>query len=424
MEVRFDIQQKHNSELWQIYMYVSDVSFKPEVKYYTGRRIKEKDWSGKKGKGIIHNALNSRLSSLEGMARSIFNDLEKEKKLNREDFTNRLLIADGKPHRVKKQTSDKNFWDNWRDYEEISKTRVSKITKRTLSRGTIIRILQAGRNLEKFEKQYKYVLTPYSLTSEFFEKLRKFYIGDSKGDLGNTVNSFSDLAKHVKHFAKWLHKRYPDSPRDFEEFEKHEEYDEENIQPLHPDEVKLLWDLDLSKIDGYEDSYYIFMNQLSYGLRISDHNTFTFSDFKDFSRVVYGHNIQGRLLTFKNVKSRSSCNVPLVDNDIFRPQFMYDRFYSIGRIPRIKGDTLNRHLDIIAKAAGITRIRVMSKTARKTFATLWLLLGMEMNEVMKMGGWKSEKAFRAYVGIDRSDLFLKSTYIKESQDRASYLRVS
>jgi hypothetical protein len=426
MKVRFGIQQKHNSDLWQIFLFVSDKAFKPEVKYFTGRMIKPLEWNKKsyRGKGGIHGDLNSRLSSLDGIAKSIFSDLEKEKKLGRVEFINRLLIADGKEDRVKKNTSDKTFWEHWKEYEELSKTRVSKITKRTLSQGTLTRVAQAGRNLKKFEDKFNYKLTPFNLTSTFYENLRRFYIGDGENDLGNTVNSFSDLAKHVKHFAKWLHKRFPDSPRDFEDFERYEDYDEENIQPLQPDEVMKLWNLDLDKIKGYEDSYYIFMNQLSYGLRISDHNFFQFSDLKDFKRVIFGHQIEGKILSFKNVKSRSSCNVPLVDNEIFRPEFMYNKLKGLGYIPRIEGDTLNRHLEKIAAAAEIDRIRLMSKTARKTFATLWLLLGMEIYEVMKMGGWKSEKAFRAYVGIDRSDLFLKTSYIKESQDRAAYLRVS
>jgi hypothetical protein len=416
MQIRFALQHKNNTIEWQIFMYVSDPQFKPEVKYYTGRKIKPICWNGKdKGKGSIFNSLNSRLSSLQGLAHSVFDELEKEKKVNREEFKNRLLKADGKEHRIKRQTGDKTFWEHWKEYEELSKTRTSKITKRKLSKGTLILIAQAGRNLVKFEKAYKYTLTPYTLTAGFYEKLRQFYIGDEEDDLGNTVNSFSQLAKHIKHFCKWLHKRYPDSPRDFEEFERYEGYDEENIQPLYPDEVFKLWNLDLSLIPGLENSYYIFMNLLSCGLRISDHNFFQFTDIRNFKRNVFGVNIEGELLSFRNIKSRSSCNVPLVDNEIFRPSFMYKKFLEMGEIPRIEGEDLNKDLETIGLKAGITRIRITSKTGRKTFGTQWLKMGMDTYEVMKMGGWKSEKAFRAYVGIDRSDLFIKSTHIQERE---------
>lgn len=420
MEVTFIIQQKRNPDLWQIFMKVTDKAFKPPVKYYTGRKINpsDKHWDKKKYKGIgtDYNSLNSRLRSLEGMALTIFDGLEKEANIDRTEFINRLCIMDGKEDRVK-VLEEKTIWSYLNDFYKFSENKISKSTKQKLSEGSLKRVEVMINNLKKFDEAYSYELTPYKIaTEDFYNKFAKFFTGSDEGDLGNATNSLSDPINHIKQFCKWLRKQIKDLPMDWEEFQRPSDYDEDDIDALLPEEIARLWNLDLSLMPQVEMSYWIGMNMLSSGMRISDHN---FYDENSHIINVEGQKVSGKFISFKNVKAGTECNVPLIDDDFFRPAFVHRKFKELyGSKPTKTSHDFNRDLPVILKAARISRVfkKDKSRIFRKSFATNRLRQGYEIYEVMKMGGWRDEKQFRRYAGIDKVDI-LKSVLKKQKENK-------
>lgn len=392
MEVTFILQQKNKSKLHQIFMVVSDRGLKPQVKYYTGRRIlPSKDhWNKSKYKGVgsYYNGLNSRLSSLEGMARNVFDQLEKECKIGRDEFIRRLLIMDGKEHRTKKD--NKNFFDCFEQFIEESKSRVNPVTGESLVSKTIAHYQSCLNILKEFDPSLSFE----TIDMKFYAKFRTWFLEK------RNQNTFGGKIRMIKTFLSWA--IYQGLPVNiiYKKFERPQKYSD--AEPLTAEELISLWNLKLELNPELRKPLDIFLFLCSTGLRISDYNSLKPEYFK------------GDHIKIKSQKTSGECIIPFFDDHYFRPKFIYDKYK--GKLPTLSGQKLNPCLTKIAGVAKIKRIDITSKTGRKTFATLKLLSGVSAFTIMRSTGHRDYKSFRAYVGISPDDV------IKENKEKATYLK--
>ena len=131
------------------------------------------------------------------------------------------------------------------------------------------------------------------------------------------------------------------------------------------------------------------------GLRISDAN-----------RLAPRHlDYTGQLVRIKAGKTQLPCVIPFLDDDVFRPVALVEKYRPLGLATCLPvGTGLDEYLPTVAGLAGLTRLALTSKVGRKTFVTLKLSQGVPRSTVMQATGHKTEKSFNRYAGIDEEEL--------------------
>lgn len=111
------------------------------------------------------------------------------------------------------------------------------------------------------------------------------------------------------------------------------------------------------------------------------------------------------VVRLKAGKTQLPCVVPFLDDDVFRPVALIEKYRPLGLDTCLPvGTGLNDYLPTVARLAGLTRIALTSKVGRKTFVTLKLAQGVPRTTVMQATGHKTESSFNRYAGIDEEEL--------------------
>jgi len=115
----------------------------------------------------------------------------------------------------------------------------------------------------------------------------------------------------------------------------------------------------------------------------------------------YAHHV----VRLKAGKTQLPCVVPFLDNDVFRPVALIEKYCPLGLATCLPvGTGLDDYLPTVARLAGLTRIALTSKVGRKTFVTLKLAQGVPPTTVMPAAGHRTKSSFNRYVGIDEAEL--------------------
>lgn len=393
-EIHFYLRDKRTAKAkhenkptpFQIEMHIHCGLPKPVV-LYTGERIFPEDWNKKTGraKGKEYDHINRRIMELRRKAEDVYYELKNREILTWDNF--KMAIATGKV--------EKDFFDYWQDFMEESKSRVSKLSGQKLKRRTFQHYNTCIDGFKEFAK--KHPMTFKSMDMKFYGKARTYFINE----LELHPNTFGNYIKGLKTFLNWaLNQGLPVNPI-YRSFEKPQMYQE--AEPLNGEELLKLWSLDLGDKQHYLD---IFLFLCSTGLRISDYNSLSKSNFKT------DH------LDLSQSKTSGQAIIPFFDDLYFRPKFIFEKYK--GELPKLSGQKLNDALKEIMKLDEVkfTRIPVTSKTGRKTFATLKLMQGISPYTVMKSTGHKDYKSFQHYVGISPDDV------IRENKEKAQLFKVS
>lgn len=111
------------------------------------------------------------------------------------------------------------------------------------------------------------------------------------------------------------------------------------------------------------------------------------------------------VVRIKTGKTRLPCVVPFLDDDVFKPVALIEKYRALGLPTCLPvGTGLDDYLPTVAQLAGLTRIALTTKVGRKTFVTLKLGQGVPRTTVMQATGHTTEKSFNRYVGIDEQEL--------------------
>ena len=126
----------------------------------------------------------------------------------------------------------------------------------------------------------------------------------------------------------------------------------------------------------------------------------------DANRLAPRHLDRARhVVRIKAGKTQLACVIPFLDDDVFRPVALLEKYRPLGLETCLPvGTGLDEYLPTVARLAGLTRIALTSKVGRKTFVTLKLAQGVPRSTVMQATGHRTESSFNRYVGIDEVEL--------------------
>lgn len=433
MKVRFEIQKKHKAELYQIWMFISDPIFKPEVPHYTGERIHPKFWNKKayRGRGAAYDSLNEYLDALKRKADNIRLKLKAEDRFTREDFINEF-------NGEHKKKSAKSLFEWFDSYIEYCQEKDSSITDDKLTDRTITVYSGLKNILLDFEKHKNIKLTLNSFDADFYKDFKNYIINERYNiqtkQNGGKLNTFSGHIKNIKSFLKWVSKSVKVN-EEYKDFRK--KFVRSDDVPFREDELLSLYNLDFRKYSVIKKVYNMFLAEGSDKWKgLHKYNLMTKLEVLARARLVLlllastGKRIsdyekmeeaeeEGELIIFKARKNQVICYVPNFDDLYFRPKYIIDEMKkSFGGLPKVSGTKLNDALVDLAKILGLTRFVPTSKTGRITFATLKVKSGVRPEIIMLSTGHKSRKSFDTYVRMDAFDV------IQENKDKAQYLKVS
>jgi integrase len=302
----------------------------------------------------------------------------------------------------------KSLIDYYTEWSDFCKDEISNVTGEILSARTIQIYKTTGNVLADFQVKH-YIVTIKKFNNDFYDDFRRYILTERENQNtkkpGCDIGTFSNHIKNLKKFGKWL-QRYEPIPNDFRDWKK--KYNAHHSEPLREEELIMLYN-SKGKNPRTERARLILLALCSTSLRISDYNRL------DLDKHLVNGLIQ---YNFGSQKTRVSYHIPYFDDSYFRPVYCLEALANIPEGMKLSGQKLNDALEDLCKELEFTRIRITSKTGRRTWATLNLKQGKNPEMIMYAGGWRSRAAFDHYVGIDTRDV------MKEFKDKAQYLKVS
>lgn len=367
-------------------------------KSVSGVKVAPANWDSKKERIIpskktaeynFHIEFNLELDNLERRVNTIYryfllNEMEptKENILNKLDNNKDLSLKT-------------EFWSSFDDFIEKSKT--------TKAKRTVTSYVTVYRYLKEFEDRTNYDLTFDSINDKFFEQIQdySFLIREIKNSY------FSSIIKVLKTFMNWSFKRKLHSSVDYQTFVASE--DETEVIFLTMDELMKLFHFDF-KLERHQKARDVYCFQCFSSLRYSDIEELSCSN-------IYSDHIR---INIKKTKTTDHI-IPLIDHAKTILEKYKDTIYE--PLPKISSQNFNTYIKECCEIVGIDsptqktryvgqkRITktfkkfelITSHTARKTFVTNSLIMGMSPVVVKSISGHKKESSFKKYVNI--SDQF-------------------
>lgn len=407
--LRKDIKSKDG-----IYHVFADIAYNgnriripvPEVK------TKEKYWSLKDqrikrpGKGEPYNYFEEFNVKLEGIESSI-GDIRKtvlihNNRLSKEFILDRLR----NPNKIK--ADKREFFAVVEEYIQISKSVKAK--------NTIKGAVSTFRFLKVFEKNSKAHLNFEEMNQNFFEKFRQYAFEEKKiGD-----NYFAKIISSLKAFLSWAHDLGYHSNLSYKKFRAPER--ETEVVYLTIDELFKLYrhNFNSRKLSHVRD-FYCF-------------GCFTGLRFSDLVALRSPH-LQGNYIIINIQKTQVfDSKIPL---SIYAKEILAKYKDTVHEpLPKISSQKFNDYVKDCCKAVGIdtptTIVRfsgssrveetfpkwklITSHTARKTFVTNSLILGMKEMIIRNITGHKKEENFKRYVKIADS---IKQGEVANTWDKIS-----
>ncbi|MCR9252081.1 MAG: site-specific integrase [bacterium] len=273
------------------------------------------------------------------------------------------------------------------------------INRSTKSFNTLKAYRTSFNFLSRFEDYSNRKIEFKSIDQEFFENLRDFAFSVEQ----TSDNYFSKIIANLKSFLNWATARNFNHKLDYKKFRAPEV--ENEVIYLTLDELMILYnfEFDSKRLKHVRD---IFCFGCFTGLRFSDLITLEQANIKDGFLIL-------------NVKKTS-----VVDHKIPLNKYATEILDSYSDtphqpLPNISNQKYNSYLKECCQLAGINSEIIVSKsiggkrisskipkwqaitshTARKTFATNSLILGMKEMVVRNITGHKKEQHFKKYIKI-------------------------
>lgn len=316
-------------------------------------------------KGPISGVTKTLLSRIV----NALNEFESECKIRKISLTRSLIESEYSNIINGKQKLPVTFFNVFREYMEAKE----------VSAGTKKRYNYCYNLLLEFDPSLHFD----DMGEAFYVRFKKWFTKKK----GLTTNTLSDVIKNLKAFCKWSKKRYGVPDFDMDVYRKG--YRQPTVEPLKEEEVRMLYNYS-SPYESNERARLILLFLCCTGLRVSDYQR-----MNEWPVINY-------MLIVKQTKTSRPCYIPWFDDDLFKPVALWELLKNIGW--KISAQKLNENIGDLMEEMGFTRIKVTSKTGRKTFSTLNLLKGVQPEIIMKSTGHRTRAAFDAYVGIDTTDI--------------------
>lgn len=284
-----------------------------------------------------------------------------------------------------------NFIDSFQEF--IDTNRSSK------AQGTIKKYISTINFVKDFQRTSNYSLTFENINTDFYEKFRDYAFEER-----NTLNNyFGRLIAVIKTFMNWSFERGYHKETSFKKFKAIQN----NIEVIYltMDELMDLYKFDFpSKRLEHVRDFYCF--GCFTGLRFSDIKQLRPSNvFKDHIRL--------------NIQKTKSIDHKIPLNNFAKDILNKYKGTLYDPLPKISGQKFNQYIKECCQLAGIDKeinitryigqrridkvepkySLITSHTARKTFVTNSLVLGMKEMVVRNITGHKDEASFKRYVEI-------------------------
>lgn len=387
-------RQKTNKEgKVPIYLTLTSNGFRIR-KLVNKSHIFQKDWNEnssriRKVKGDLsdtYNRINEKLESLQELISQI------NKVALRDD------ISLSKEYVLERLENPSLLEINHRAFSQVFEEFMT-INKSTKSKNTLKAYRTSFNFIKRFETKTGRKAEFKSLDLEFFEKLRDYAFSIEKA----SDNYFSKIIANLKSFMNWATDRNYNSRLDYKKFKATEV--ENEVIYLTMDELMSLHqkDFESNRLNHVKDT---FCFGCFTGLR--------FSDLTSLEKV----HIKDRFI-LKNIQKTNAIDHKIPINRY--AQEILDRYSATVHepLPKISNQKYNDYIKeccekaeinsetVVSKSIGGKRISksvpkwkaITSHTARKTFATNSLILGMKEMVVRNITGHKKEEHFKKYVKI-------------------------
>jgi integrase len=265
--------------------------------------------------------------------------------------------------------------------------------------GTLRRYRTALNFYKDFSSYADYPMRFDTITIDFFEKFRD-YAFEHKNTLNNY---FSKLISVLKTFMNWSYDRGYHENLDFRKFKAPEQ--EIEVIYLTMDELMQLFNhkFDSQRLEHVKDTYCF--------------GCFTGLRFSDIRQLAPSHVFEDHLKL--NIKKTKTIDHKIPLNNFAKQLLKKYKDTIYEPIPSISTEKFNKYIKECCEMAkintptSITRFvgkkridktvpkyeLITSHTARKTFVTNSLVLGMKEMVVRNITGHKKEESFRRYVKI-------------------------
>ena len=265
----------------------------------------------------------------------------------------------------------------------------------------IIRVYKSTKlRLEEYEKKKRVVLTLADMNQNFFNSFVDFLMLECN----LTKNT---VGKHIKTLKTFLHNALDKGLTKDHSFVKTFKVWKENPDSVALTEAELdrLEKLDLTQHHKHDKVRTLFLLQIYTGLRVSDLMRLKPGNF-DFKTME---------ITINTMKTEELLQIPIPK----RSKTVLDRYPDL-ELPKMSGQKYNEYIKELCKMAeidtliptksrnGKEKLEIMipkyelisSHTARRTFITISLKLGVPPEMIMKITGHKDRVSFQKYVRFD------------------------
>jgi integrase len=284
-----------------------------------------------------------------------------------------------------------NFIDSFQEFIETNRS--------SKAEATIKKYVSTINFVKDFQSFSNYDLTFENITVDFYEKFRDYAFEERK-----TLNNyFGKLIAGIKTFMNWSYERGYHKSLDFKKFKSIQNPIE--VIYLTMDELMIFYNFDFQskRLENVRD-FYCF--GCFTGLRFSDIKQLKTSN-------VFENHIRLNIQKTKSIDHK----IPL--NNFAKAILTKYKGTLYDPLPKISGQKFNQYIKECCKIAGINKeinitryigqkrvdkvmpkyALITSHTARKTFVTNSLVLGMKEMVVRNITGHKDEASFKRYVEI-------------------------
>ena len=302
--------------------------------------------------------------------------------------------------------SPSNFWKYYKNHKELVKIvsffdafqEYIDMSKSNKAHNTIKGYTSVKNFLYDFSEDHSYPMDFATLDLTFFDLLKNYAFTDRR----TQDNYFAKITSVLKAFLNWASERGYNSNQAYNKFSAKER--EKEVIFLTLDELMILNNYEFIK-EKHKKARDLYCFGCFTGLRISD-----------ILQLQYEHIKDGMI--FKTIqKTKQIDKIPLND---FSKKILnkYDGI-SFKPLPSISAPRLNENIKECCKIAGIdqpvtitiysganmTQVTkpkhelITSHTARKTFVTNSLVLGMNTKTLKDITGHKNDSVFNRYIKI-------------------------
>lgn len=393
----FNLKSPNDTKPSLIYLRASITGSRKYLKYSTGEKIHPKNWDfehqfpkrlrGRSTKAIQINSVIRQLSRYAEEFQLICSRLEAQEVVLSADRIRAELDFVFKKNALAPDSFFPVFDQFIKEKEDLGE----------ITEGTIARYRNIKNVLNEFSDRTKYRLTFESINDEFYVQFVKY----SREVLRHKDNTLGRNIGFIKTFMNWAaHKKFHHNLQ-FRKFKKISSETDEIA--LTFEELNHLWEYDFSKNKRLERVRDVFVFGCVTGMRYSD-----------YSRISR-ENVRNEEIFINAQKTKSNTGIPLnkYSKEILE-KYDYD-------LPSISDQKFRDYIKEACKVAGFTedtikttyrgkeRIeeiipkydRISSHTARRTFITISLERGMNIETIMSITGHKSYSSFQKYIKLSQ-----------------------